>query len=83
MSKVLNFPSDEYGDATITIKHSKEFDYALIIFCDYIEGLNLENEKSHHLIELAMKQVAQASQDAYLQGFELGLRIAEEPDYSL
>lgn len=76
MGKVVDFPSDEYGDEAITIENSQEFIAGSMVLSDYIVGLTLEREKNDHLIELIIKQISQAHCDAFSQGFSCGLYVA-------
>lgn len=67
MGEIINYPN-----VAIEVNRTEEFHTIARELSDFIEKLPLYHEQNERLIKLIVKQVQQAEEDAFTQGFEIG-----------
>lgn len=68
----------DYGDYEIKVPMSEESEAAALEASNYIAGLNLPKEQNDRMIELLVKHFSISKKDAFLKGFELGVKLGKE-----
>lgn len=77
MGKVIDFPLIDMVRVYIKIKHTEDFLELAKNLREFIKGLPISNEDNDKLIKLILVQIQQAEKDSFLQGFEMGLELAD------
>jgi hypothetical protein len=80
MSKIINFPTiqDDETDA-LYFERTVKFYEASQAISDYMGTLTMRAEQYEQLTTVLLTLIHEASQGAYLQGFELGMGMSLEP----
>lgn len=69
---------DDITEEVLEIIQSKEYLEKVKRVSDFINGLPLSHADNDKLISLMLDQNNQARQDAFLQGFDLGVKLMKD-----
>ena len=80
MGEIINFnkDSEELADLEVEIKITEDGKAKLIEASNFINGLSLGRTDNDKLIALLTSTTNQVMKDAFLQGFELGIKVTKE-----
>mgnify|MGYP003587204874 FL=1 len=80
MGEIINFnkDSEELADLEVEIKITEDGKAKLIEASNFINGLSLGRTDNDKLIALLTSTTNQVMKDAFLQGFELGVKVTKE-----
>jgi hypothetical protein len=80
MGEIINFnkDSEELADLEVEIKITEDGKAKLIEASNFINGLSLGRTDNDKLIALLSSTPNQVMKDAFLQGFELGVKVTKE-----
>jgi len=72
----MDFPDIPEDTATSIDRSTPEFMEAALAVSDYLNDLPLSNVQHNKLIELMCNQVDATEKGAFLQAFDLGIKVA-------
>lgn len=77
MGKIIDISAGRISEAAVEIQRTEEFDADAQELSEVIRSLPLLHGDNDRLIFSILKQIGSAERGAFLQGFELGIKITK------